>query len=105
MQSQYEQVITHELPRLQAAFKQISPERAYKPKLSIIVCGKGHNARFWAPDSEHATKNGNTLPGTVVDKGITDVYLFDFYLQVCVRSSVYFCIDAQAHDDTAVSAF
>ncbi|KAM5533769.1 hypothetical protein V8D89_012544 [Ganoderma adspersum] len=79
--TQYDQVIKHELPRLQAAFKQISPERAYKPKLSIIVCGKRHNARFWAPDSEHATKNGNTLPGTVVDKGITDVYLFDFYLQ------------------------
>ncbi|KAI1794380.1 Piwi-domain-containing protein [Ganoderma leucocontextum] len=80
-ETQYMQVIRHELPRLQAAFKQISPETPYKPKLSIIVCGKRHHARFWAPDSEHATKNGNTLPGTVVDKGITDVYLFDFYLQ------------------------
>ncbi|PIL23418.1 Argonaute [Ganoderma sinense ZZ0214-1] len=80
---QYKHVILHELPKLQAAFKQISPgpKQEYRPKLSIIVCGKRHNARFWAPDAEHATKNGNTLPGTVVDKGITDVYLFDFYLQ------------------------
>ncbi|KAI1784815.1 Piwi-domain-containing protein [Ganoderma leucocontextum] len=80
-EGQYAQVIRHELPRLQAAFKQISPGTPYKPKLSIIVCGKRHHARFWAPDSEHATRNGNTRPGTVVDKGITDVYLFDFYLQ------------------------
>ncbi|TBU37767.1 Piwi-domain-containing protein [Dichomitus squalens] len=80
-EGQYEQVLRHELPRLQAAFKQISPTVPYKPKLSIIVCGKRHHARFWPPDSAHATKNGNTRPGTVVDKGITDVYDFDFYLQ------------------------
>ncbi|PIL23408.1 Argonaute [Ganoderma sinense ZZ0214-1] len=80
-EGQYRHVIMYELPKLQAAFKQISPKTPYKPKLSIIVCGKRHHARFWAPDSEHATKNGNTLPGTIVDKGITDVYLFDFYLQ------------------------
>ena len=85
VQAQYQQVIRYELPKLQAAFKQISPKVAYKPKLSIIVCGKRHHARFWAPDSEHATKNGNTPPGTVVDKGTTDVYLFDFYLQVRAR--------------------
>ncbi|KAM5543406.1 hypothetical protein V8D89_002657 [Ganoderma adspersum] len=80
-EGQYKHVIMYELPKLQAAFKQISPKTPYKPKLSIIVCGKRHHARFWAPDSEHATKNGNTRPGTVVDIGITDVYLFDFYLQ------------------------
>ncbi|PIL34461.1 Argonaute [Ganoderma sinense ZZ0214-1] len=80
-EGQYAQVIRHELPRLQAAFKQISPSPPYKPKLSIIVCGKRHHARFWPPDSDHATRNGNTRPGTVVDKGITEVYLFDFYLQ------------------------
>ena len=72
-----------ELPKLQAAFKQISPSAPYKPKLSIIVCGKRHHSRFWPVDSVHATKNGNTFPGTVVDKGNTDIYNFDFYLQVC----------------------
>jgi hypothetical protein len=29
--------------------------------------------RFYATDSEHASQNGNTRPGTVVDKGITAV--------------------------------
>ncbi|TFK81085.1 Piwi-domain-containing protein [Polyporus arcularius HHB13444] len=80
-EGQYSQVIQHELPRLQAAFKQISPQQPYKPSLTIVICGKRHHARFWAPDAQNASRNGNTLPGTVVDKGVTDVYNFDWYLQ------------------------
>ncbi|EJF62043.1 Piwi-domain-containing protein [Dichomitus squalens LYAD-421 SS1] len=80
-EGQYPQLLSIELPRLQAAFKQISPLKPYKPKLSIIVCGKRHHARFWPVDSQHATRNGNTFSGTVVDKGITDAYDFDYYLQ------------------------
>lgn len=54
--------------------------------------------RAFATDEKHADKNGNTPPGTVVDRGITAVYValvhlysrthrsvsfdFDFYLQV-----------------------
>lgn len=75
-------MLTEELPRLQAAFKQISPQTPYKPTLTIIVCGKRHHARFWPPDSPNASRNGNTQPGTIIDKGITDIYNFDFYLQV-----------------------
>ena len=82
LQGQYNHVLRVELPKLQAAFKVISPSTPYKPRLSIIVCGKRHHARFWPVDCAHATKNGNTQPGTVVDKGITDTYNFDFYLQV-----------------------
>lgn len=26
-------------------------------------------------------KNGNPLPGTIVDRGVTDSYLYDFFLQ------------------------
>ena len=72
-----------ELPRLIAAFKQISPQKPYKPLLTIVVCGKRHHSRFYPPDHPNASENGNTLPGTVLDKGITDIYDFDFYLQVC----------------------
>lgn len=49
--------------------------------LSIVVCGKRHHARFFSTDSKHADRNGNTRPGTVVDKGVTSVLDFDFYLQ------------------------
>ncbi|KAF7329232.1 Argonaute-like protein [Mycena kentingensis (nom. inval.)] len=36
---------------------------------------------FYPTDSQRADRNGNTLPGTVVDKGVTAVFDFDFYLQ------------------------
>ncbi|KAI0370698.1 Piwi-domain-containing protein [Pilatotrama ljubarskyi] len=82
-EGQYHLVLREELPKIQAAFKQISPKAPYKPTLTIAICGKRHHARFWptAPGEANMTQNGNTVPGTVVDKGITDVYNNDFYLQ------------------------
>lgn len=47
--------------------------KEYKPKLSIIICGKRHHARFYPTDSANAVRNGNTKPGTVVDRGITSM--------------------------------
>ncbi|KAI0660235.1 Piwi-domain-containing protein [Cubamyces menziesii] len=80
-EGQYHLVLQHELGKIQAAFKQISPRAPYKPALTIAICGKRHHARFWPTASGDMTNNGNTVPGTVVDRGITDVYNFDFYLQ------------------------
>lgn len=39
----------------------------------MIIVSKRHHAKFWPEDSQHADKNGNTRPGTVVDAGITGV--------------------------------
>ncbi|KAI8977826.1 Piwi-domain-containing protein [Trametes punicea] len=80
-EGQYHLVLREELPKIQAAFKQISPKAPYKPTLTIAICGKRHHARFWPTAPGDMTNNGNTLPGTVVDKGITAIYDFDFYLQ------------------------
>ncbi|KAI0668264.1 Piwi-domain-containing protein [Trametes maxima] len=82
-EGQYHLVLREELPKIQAAFKQISPKAPYKPTVTIAVCGKRHHARFWptALGDANMTNNGNTVPGTVVDKGITGIYDFDFYLQ------------------------
>jgi eukaryotic translation initiation factor 2C len=67
------------LPQFFAAFRTIDPN--YRPILSIIICGKRHHARFFPTNSAYADKNGNTRPGTVVDKGVTSAPDFDFYLQ------------------------
>ncbi|CDO74313.1 hypothetical protein BN946_scf184800.g2 [Trametes cinnabarina] len=80
-EGQYALVLREELPKIQAAFKQISPRAPYKPTLTIAICGKRHHARFWPTAPGDMSRNGNTLPGTVVDKGITGIYDFDFYLQ------------------------
>ena len=87
-QGQYDLVIREELPLIREAFRKISPKTPYKPKLTITVCGKRHHARFYATKAEDATKNGNTKPGTIQDRGITDVYGFDWYLQVSLDASI-----------------
>jgi len=82
-EGQFDSVLQEELPQILDAFKMMSTKQRgkYKPQVSIVICGKRHHAKFWATDSVHATKNGNTKPGTVVDKGVTGVFDFDFYLQ------------------------
>lgn len=74
-------MIRHELPKFLSAFKKLQ-NGTYRPKLSIVVCGKRHHSYNYATGADHVMKNGNTLPGTVVDKGVTDVFDHDFYLQV-----------------------
>jgi eukaryotic translation initiation factor 2C len=70
------------LPKILEAFSHIDPNNpAYRPKLSIVICGKRHNARFPPTSEDHADRNGNTLPGSIVDRGITSIFDFDFYLQ------------------------
>lgn len=84
-EGQYDAVLKDELPRILDAFKRVPPSatqgKPYHPTLTIIVCGKRHHAKLFPDKSEFADRNGNTRPGTVVDKGITSVFDFDFYLQ------------------------
>jgi len=82
-EGQFDIVLREELAQILEAFKKLNTkDRKFKrPQLSIIICGKRHHARFFPVDSAHATQNGNTRPGTVVDKGVTGVFDFDFYLQ------------------------
>ncbi|KAJ4490632.1 argonaute-like protein [Lentinula aciculospora] len=83
-EGQYDTVLVEELPQILKAFQKFNTKNRptpYKPQLSIIICGKRHHAKFFPTDSKFADKNGNTRPGTVVDRGVTDVFDFDFYLQ------------------------
>ncbi|KAG2357054.1 Piwi-domain-containing protein [Suillus spraguei] len=80
-EGQFDTVLEEELPRILEAFKKVPQRKVYRPLLTIIICGKRHHAKFWPTDSQFADRNGNTRPGTVVDRGITAVFDFDFYLQ------------------------
>uniref|UniRef100_A0A8H8CN02 Argonaute-like protein n=1 Tax=Psilocybe cubensis TaxID=181762 RepID=A0A8H8CN02_PSICU len=101
-EGQYETVLQEELPQILDAFKRLSTKdrSAYRPKLSIIICG------FYPTNSQFADRNGNTRPGTVVDKGITGVFDFDFYLQAhaglqgSVKSTHYVVV----YDEIGLSA-
>ncbi|KAG7450179.1 argonaute-like protein [Guyanagaster necrorhizus] len=75
-------VVEEEMPAIRAAFRKFdTPQQKYSPKLSIVVCGKRHHTRFYPTDAAGADSNGNPKPGTVVDRGVTAVYNFDFFLQ------------------------
>ncbi|KAF8637180.1 hypothetical protein AX17_002993 [Amanita inopinata Kibby_2008] len=107
-EGQFNVVLVEELPQIIEAFKKLSTKERgnYKPQLSIIICGKRHHAKPFATSTQHADNKGNTKPGTVVDRGITAVFDFDFYLQAhaglqgTVKSTHYTVI----YDETRFSA-
>ncbi|KAJ7186894.1 argonaute-like protein [Mycena filopes] len=84
-EGQFDIVIREEKAQILEAFHKLSTaargSKPYRPLLSIVICGKRHHARFYPTSSDLADRNGNTRPGTVVDKGVTAVFDFDFYLQ------------------------
>ncbi|EMD35747.1 hypothetical protein CERSUDRAFT_115695 [Gelatoporia subvermispora B] len=102
-EGQYDKVLQYELPQILDAFKRVPSNTPYKPKLTIVICGKRHNVRLYATDNRDVTRNGNTLPGTVVDRGITYVYHNDFYLQAhaglqgTVKSTHYVVVYDENH--------
>lgn len=81
-EGQFKIVIDEEMPKIKAAFRKFdSPKGPYLPKLTIVVCGKRHHTRFYPTNAADADDKGNPKPGMVVDRGVTTVYCFDFYLQ------------------------
>ncbi|KAF9224760.1 Piwi-domain-containing protein [Gyrodon lividus] len=81
-EGQFDIVRSDERPQMFEAFGAFStPKAQYKPKLTIIICGKRHHTRFYPTEEDSAAGDGNPRPGTVVDRGVTAVYDFDFFLQ------------------------
>lgn len=60
------------------------------PKISFIVVGKRHHTRFYATREVEADRSANPLNGTVVDRGITSMWNWDFFLQAhtCLQGTV-----------------
>ncbi|PPR00949.1 hypothetical protein CVT24_000256 [Panaeolus cyanescens] len=81
-EGQFNIVVADELPKIKQSFRKFdTPRGPYTPKLTIVICGKRHHTRFYPTADEDADAKKNPLPGTVVDRGVTSVYHFDFFLQ------------------------
>lgn len=81
-EGQYESVLEKEFRRkVVPSFKKVGGTSKYEPKVTIVICGKRHHSRFYPTTTEQKSDNGNTLPGTVQDRGLSSPYLFDFHLQ------------------------
>ena len=85
-EGQYQIVIDHEL----AAFKRVCDveydvvlRKKGIPRITVVIVGKRHHTRFYpTQESEAATRNKfNTLPGTYVDRGVTQAKIWEFYVQ------------------------
>ncbi|KAG1365090.1 Protein argonaute 2 [Cocos nucifera] len=74
---QFDMVLNEELRDLEAAIK----SDGYSPTITVVVAKKRHHTRLFPESkSESCTRNGNVLPGTVVDTTTIDPMAFDFYL-------------------------
>ncbi|KAK0721470.1 Piwi domain-containing protein [Apiosordaria backusii] len=78
-EGQYAHVMDHEFTAMKKAFAEVYGEANPLPKFTVIIATKRHHIRFF-PDGNAADKNGNALPGTIVEREVTHPFQYDFYL-------------------------
>ncbi|KAK3346748.1 Piwi domain-containing protein [Lasiosphaeria hispida] len=79
-EGQFAHVIEYELKELKKTFLEVQKTT---PKITVIVATKRHHIRFFP---ERGDRNGNTLPGTLVEHEVTHPHQYDFYL--CSHSAI-----------------
>ena len=82
-ESQYEQVLNDEFSPMRNACPDLySKTNQQPPRFTIVIVGKRHHTRFFAPlGSPARDKSTNPKCGLVVDRGITEARSWDFFLQ------------------------
>ena len=76
-EGQYRHVLDQELRDMKAYFKKLDPSSS--PKFLVVIASKRHHVRFFPPQGQ-GDRNGNPIPGTLVERGVTHPFEFDFYL-------------------------
>lgn len=80
-EGQFNTVIETELPHIRAACAKKYLNRPL-PRISLIVSVKRHQTRFFPTDKDHIhSRSKSPKQGTVVDRGVTNVRFWDFFLQ------------------------
>ncbi|KAL9112162.1 MAG: hypothetical protein Q9227_003539 [Pyrenula ochraceoflavens] len=85
-EGQYQIVLEDEVPQIRNACRKIYSTQDTKkelPRLTVVVAGKRHHTRFYPTrdDQIQERAKGNCPNGTVVDRTVTEVQNWDFYLQ------------------------
>ena len=75
-EGQFAQVLDQEISEIKRWFRQ-NAGKMPMPKFTVIVATKRHHIRFFPQKGD---KNGNPLPGTLVEKEVTHPFLWDFYM-------------------------
>ncbi|KAJ3023599.1 UNVERIFIED_CONTAM: Eukaryotic translation initiation factor 2C [Siphonaria sp. JEL0065] len=79
---QFQEVSLKEVNSLKKAFHQVGIDCL----LTFVIVSKRHSHRFFPMNQRDALGNGNLLPGTVIDSGVTHPSEFDFFL--CSHSGI-----------------
>ncbi|ODA75978.1 hypothetical protein RJ55_08619 [Drechmeria coniospora] len=75
-EGQFAQVLDQEISEIKAFLRNAAPKREL-PKFTVVIATKRHHIRLFP---ERGDKNGNALPGTVVEREVTHPFMWDFYL-------------------------
>lgn len=73
-EGQFAHVMEFEVGEMRKVFKE---HVGVVPKITVIIATKRHHIRFFP---ERGDKNGNCLPGTLVEREVTHPFHYDFYL-------------------------
>lgn len=78
-EGQFHHVLDEELKYMKNAFDK---EKIRFPQITVIIATKRHHVRFFPRPNDKATgdRNGNPLPGTLVERDVTHPKHYDFYL-------------------------
>lgn len=80
-EGQFSIVLEQELPHIRKACEGMY-KAGTKPRISLIVSVKRHQTRFYPTDPTHIhPRSKSPKEGTVVDRGVTNVRYWDFFLQ------------------------
>ena len=99
-EGQFQRVLQLELPQIRRAITRMY-STGNMPRLFIAVCGKRHNVRFAPSASKDCDRGNNCNPGLVVDSGITETRVWDFYLQAhkAIQGTARSCHYTVLHDE------
>lgn len=101
-EQQYHQVVDVELKQMRKTCQRLNP--TWQPRFTVVICTKRHHHRFFPFNPKDGDRNGNVMPGTIIEKSVTDPSEYDFYLnshkaiQGTARSTHYYVV----HDESNI---
>lgn len=72
----YHDVIDTELKQMRKTCARLNPK--WEPKFTVTICTKRHHHRFFPLTPAQGDRNGNVLPGTIIEKDVVDPKEYDF---------------------------
>ena len=80
-ESQYGPLLKNEVADIKQVFaKRAEGKLELVPKFTVVVAEKRHHIRFFPQPGPAADKNGNPVPGVIVDRDVTHPFENDVYL-------------------------